>query len=320
MQPLADALTGDTNWATGVAFSPSGHTLYSGSEDGTIRQWDTRRARPMGAPILGPINGINGIALSPDGRLLAAAGQDGQVWLWHTGHAQEPAMPEDSIPGVYVARVAFSPNGKFLAAGSSDGTVHIWRVTPAGHLHAFGPALRGQTAWIIGLAFSPNGKIMASGSGDGTIRLWDVAQHRPLGRPLVAGAEGAGPVVFSRDGRILVSGDYINGGTIRFWDVSQHRPLGSPLQTHTDGVSSLAFSPDGTMLATAEEQQIQLWDVASRQPLGPPLSATHAGSMPSASARMARPWPRPARTGLSSCGTCAWRTGSGWPAASPTAT
>ena len=38
--PLASRLTGGTAAVDAVAFSPGGHTLASGDDDGTSRLWD----------------------------------------------------------------------------------------------------------------------------------------------------------------------------------------------------------------------------------------------------------------------------------------
>ena len=38
--PLGQPLTGRTNGVDSVAFSPDGHTLATGSLDGTVRLWD----------------------------------------------------------------------------------------------------------------------------------------------------------------------------------------------------------------------------------------------------------------------------------------
>ncbi len=269
LQPLATSLVGHTDVAYTLAFSPDGHTLFSGSWDQTIRRWDGVRGRSVGLPLRGPTSGINSVAVSPNGRLLAAACSDGSVWIWDLGHGQDLGSVQASMaPGIQA--MVFSPDGKLLATGSDDHTVQMWTVTRSGGLHALGPPLEGHTQGIDGLAFSPDGRLLASGSPDGTVRLWSVARHRPLGPPLVVGANGVSRIAFSPDGKTLVSGGYWDGA-VRFWDVARRTLVGLPTQTHTDGLSALTFSPDGKLLATAGEQLIQVWDVSSRQPLGAPL-------------------------------------------------
>ena len=57
--PLGGPLTGHTNTVWSVAFSPDGHTLASGSGDGTVRLWnltDPAHPRPLGQPLTGHTN------------------------------------------------------------------------------------------------------------------------------------------------------------------------------------------------------------------------------------------------------------------------
>ena len=92
---------------------------------------------------------------------------------------------------------------------------------------------------------------------------------------------GADSVAFSRDGRILASGDY--DGTIRLWNVADPahpKPLGQPLAAGSSQPVVVAFSPDGhTLVSGGYDGAIQLWgvsDPAHPSPLGQLLAANSA--------------------------------------------
>ncbi len=263
--PGLASLTGHTDRVHAVAFSPDGHTLLSGSYDGTARLWDVATHRQIGVPLNGHDDEVYSVAFSPNGKVVATGADDGMVRLWDVATHRQVGAPLNGHDGE-VNAVAFSPDGKILASGGADdGVVRLWDV--ASH-RQIGVPLLGHSGVVYSVAFSPDGKILASGAADGTVRLWDVASHRQIGVPLLGQGGVVYSVALSPDGKILASG--AADGIIRLWDVATQQMTGSwPIYSP---VFNLALSPDGKILASGNlDDKAQLWDVATHQPIGNPL-------------------------------------------------
>jgi WD40 repeat protein len=124
-----------------------------------------------------------------------------------------------------------------------------------------------QSAGIgtVGVAFHPDGKHVAAGFGSGEIVIWDVGRLKEIA--VLKGHYGpVGALVFSSDGKTLISGSY--HGTIRLWGLDSWTPKEQAvLQGHTDWAGSLALSPDGSLLVSGGfDRTIRLWDLRSRPP------------------------------------------------------
>jgi WD40 repeat protein len=130
---LYDCLTGRPPFrgfrrpVRGLAFSPGGKRLASGSEDMTARLWDvsTWKAEP---PLAGHTDGVTAVAFSPDGKRLATASEDHTAKVWDVETGAEVLTLKGHVHRVLA--VAFSPDGTRLATGSGDQPVRLWDGQP----------------------------------------------------------------------------------------------------------------------------------------------------------------------------------------------
>ena len=246
-------LIGHTNTIKGIAYSPDGRTLASGSVSGledTIRLWDTTTGRHK-ATLTGIAFGVYSIAFSPDGETLATGSYE-YIQLWDVVSGERKLS--------FVARtervvdiIAFSPDGSTLAS-VDDNKIALWDATTGTHK----TTLTGQEH-VHSIAFSPDGSTLASGQNN-TITLWDATSgaHKTTSRE--RGAHGQ--VAFSPDGSTLASG--FHGNKVRLWDVhsgQQHEKTFTGLPVW---ISRIVFSPDGNTIAiNSDAAGIRLLDLVS---------------------------------------------------------
>ncbi|CAE6420256.1 unnamed protein product [Rhizoctonia solani] len=86
--------------------------------------------------------------------------------------------------------------------------------------------------------------------------------------------EGVNSVIFSPDGKSIVTGSY--DATIRTWDAHDLTPVGEPLRGHSNTIESISYSSHSNIIASASgDWTIRLWDANTRRQLGEPVWGDH---------------------------------------------
>ena len=304
-------LAGPTQWVSGVAFSPDGHTLAASSHDDDVYLWTVHpgagakhrgTATPDGK-LTGATDWANTVAFSPDGSSLAAGTSDASVLVWNLATRALTATLPQTQP---VTSVTWDGPDR-VASSDADGTVSLWElptpVLPAGDAStslAYSPdgsrlAVGGSNAeiWnprtravmasaplsaeVNGIAYSPDGRHVAVALGNGTVQLLSGTTLARVSKPFTVTAAGtAESVAFSPDGKTLVTG--ADDGSLRFFSLADPgRPrLLKTVPDSGDYVYTVMFAPDGKTLAAAStDDYTRLWNVTD--PTDPRMVAKIGG-------------------------------------------
>ena len=198
-----------TERITSVAFSPDGGTLASGSHDKVIHLWRVETG-DLKWTLVGHEQRVHDLAFSPSGEILASAGSNGTIRLWDVSTGE--TVKTIAVLAGGIDKVIFSPSGDMLVSSSRDAPIELWDISTGEHLKSITPQ---QTTHFI--AFSPDGGTLAS-SHQGEINLWDIETGERTKTFTGHTDYVFYPIVFSPDGKGLISGSYDR--TMIFWEIN----------------------------------------------------------------------------------------------------
>ncbi|OYD86537.1 hypothetical protein CDG77_34630 [Nostoc sp. 'Peltigera membranacea cyanobiont' 213] len=227
-------ISGYTHNVHTVVISPDGQTIFSCSDDNTIRLWSLSQRQEIYI-LRGHSKGVSSIAIHPNGRILASGSYDETIKLWDIQTKQELITITAHSGGVHA--IAISPDGRTLISGGADNTVKVWDLQTGNLLRT----LTGHSGAIYAVTFHPDGQTIVSQSDDKTLKLWHFDTGIKLCTLPTRCSGGRTSLAFSPDGQILVSACR---ETLKLWDCSTRQEL-HVLHGYLENIKSLTFSPGG---------------------------------------------------------------------------
>jgi WD40 repeat protein len=295
---LIMVLRGHPDAVYGLAYSPDGSLLASGSGDGAVKVWNssTGQERATLQPSIracGLIGGIRALGFTPDGQILAANWYDfttlpksdivasvaGEIRRWDVkSNRSLPPLTIDAGHAPY--RIVLSPDGRTVAVAEhevkNDGSGRPIMALFDWH----GSKRLATLPFAAAFAFSPDSKMLATATK--TLSLWD-ARTGTLLRKTAKPLDYCMAVSFAPNGTSLATGD--SAGRVQIYNpatlvVDRVLSFGSD-----DAIQALAHSSDSKILAVAVGKRgfpdfspgrIVLWDQKSDKPNGELVGHWHA--------------------------------------------
>ena len=244
-------LKGHNGSVWGVAVTPDGKTVVSGSADKTVKVWDLETGHCR-ATFKDHTDFVRGAAVTPDGKTVVSGSADKTVKVWdlETGHCRATFKGHTD----FVRGVAVTPDGKTVVSVSDGSTLKVWDLA-TGHCRA---TFKGHTDFVRGVAVTPDGKTVVSGSDDNTLKVWDL-KTGDCRATFEGHTDGVYCVAVAPDGKTVVSGSYAN--TLKVWDL-ETGDCRATFEGHTNSIFGLAITPDGkTVVSGSYDNTLKVWDL-----------------------------------------------------------
>ncbi|KAH7919601.1 YVTN repeat-like/Quino protein amine dehydrogenase [Leucogyrophana mollusca] len=248
-----------------VAYFPDGRRIACALNNRTLIICDVKSGRQDGMP-LDHSGEIECIAISPDGRRIASAVGEARVVVWNV---QTREVVHEIEGGA--EELAYSPDGCWIAIVSiaSGGMEMLLWDTDAGKLGR--EPLKCDNS-VFCMAFSPDdGSRIAAGFEGGCFQVIDIATGESVLGPIKGHTNDVTSIVYSPDGRLLVTGSTSSDRSIRVWDSKTGVQVGRPMLGHEWQYTAgwISITADGRRIASGGwDKTVRVWDLETRLQVG----------------------------------------------------
>ncbi|WP_372895364.1 protein kinase [Stieleria sp.] len=241
-----------------VAFHPSKAMLASGSQDGTVRFWDTQAGRELSKLPVG--EAVKAVKFSPDGSLIAAV-TSRSLLVWQlSGNGVLNTILQLNRNGLAFNDIAFSPDGKWFASCGPEG-VPVWEIQRVGDGAIESREVRRESIFGQSIAFDASSRYIAVNARllFGWIDLSDPdSKSRTIGKRMFSSNLVASP---NDQTLIAVSAD----GTLLEWNLEKGQANRQIAELGRLSSPVIAIAPSGDILAVqASHRNVRLLDLRTR--------------------------------------------------------
>jgi WD40 repeat protein len=230
-----------------IALSPDGETVVSGSQDGTVKLWNTDTGKVI-KKWMGHTERVESVCWSPDGERVVSRSEDDTFRVWDVKSGETIIGPINA-KNAHRGRVCYSPDATMIAINGRNLT--IWDANTGQLLKTF---FLGRSRIAGYLGWTSDGKTLFAGEVKIDTPTWTVDNGRRIYFRIIS--------LSPSDERILASisrSDF----TVQLYNFETNQPIGTPLR-HEHYVQSGTFSADGKFLVTScHDDHIYTWDLSA---------------------------------------------------------
>jgi WD40 repeat protein len=251
--------TGHKGPIHGIAASPNGDRMVTGSDDGSVRVWGVGTSDPpvSVATLAGSGAPVRIADIDRAGRRAAIGSDDGSVELFELDDPQGSRLALSGHDGAIVGLEFLAD--QWLISSSADQTARIWDLGGVDPAHD--PVVLPHGGPVVASSVSGDSRWLVTAAENEAV-FWDVSTPRAsFEQTRVGGHErGITAVVAGRLGRWAATGSV--DGDVILRDLSTAHKVGTKLRGHGSRLRALAMSPSGGALATGDDRgRVRVWNV-----------------------------------------------------------